>query len=258
MCLVLFAYRSHQEFPLVIAANRDERYDRPTAPAAYWKDSPDILAGRDLEAGGTWLGITRQGRFAAITNLRGSTNTNKDVKSRGHLVRDFLMGDMDPLTYSQNILADAHRYSGFNLLVGDPKKLIYCNNNKDLTTLTPGIYGLSNHRLNSPWPKVVRGKAGLEKIMGEHSTKDPITNNQLLALVADKSKVDDEELPNTGVGIELERTLSPMFIESDLYGTCLSTSIIINNDDEVQFRERSFYKKDEQENIFDFKVEELI
>jgi len=256
MCLILFAYRSHPEFPLIMVANRDERYDRPTAPAAFWEDSPDVLAGRDLKAGGTWLGVTRQGKFAAITNLRGSINAHTEVKSRGHLVRDFLVGNMDPLTYSQNVLAEADRYSGFNLLVGDSRELIYCNNNKDLTTLTPGIYGLSNHRLNSPWPKVVRGKAGLEKIMEEHSTDNPVTSNKLLALVADKSKVNDDELPNTGVGIELERTLSPMFIESGLYGTCLSTSIIINNDNQVQFKERGFYKKEAQENIFDFKVEE--
>ncbi|GAB1269596.1 NRDE family protein [Aurantivibrio infirmus] len=255
MCLILFAYRSHQDFPLILAANRDERYDRPTAPAAFWQDSPKVLAGRDMKAGGSWLGITRQGKFAAITNLRGGANTQADLISRGHLVSDFLVSDVDPVDYCESVVAKADRYNGFNLLIGDKKEFVYCNNDKALEILTPGIYGLSNHKLNSPWPKVIRGKESLEKIIQKHSNTSPINNDQLLSILGDKSIAGDHELPNTGIDIELERTLSPMFIESETYGTCLSTSIIINSSNQVQFKERSFYEAPFGDKSFSFIVD---
>ncbi|MCX7058799.1 MAG: NRDE family protein [Proteobacteria bacterium] len=166
MCLILIACGAHPDFPLVVAANRDEYYRRPTAQAAYWTDHQHILAGRDLECMGTWLGVTRSGRFAALTNFRDPRERKTDAPSRGHLVSDFLASDLDPRSYLDAIRLGAARYNGFNLLAGDADG-VFCYSNRESTVqaLSPGVHGLSNHLLDTPWPKVVRGKRRLQQAL---------------------------------------------------------------------------------------------
>jgi uncharacterized protein with NRDE domain len=163
MCLILIAHGAHPEFPLVIAANRDEYYERPTAGAAFWHDHPHILAGRDLECMGTWLGVTRGGRFAALTNFRDPRERKTDAPSRGRLVSDFLVTDNNPREYLKDVSRQAQRYNGFNLLVGDLDGVFYLSSREArVQELSPGIHGLSNHLLDTPWPKVARGKQRLQ------------------------------------------------------------------------------------------------
>lgn len=219
MCLILLSWRTHPRYPLIVAANRDEFHERPTAPAALQPEG--WLGGRDLRAGGTWLGITPSGRFAAITNYREpNTPPPADALSRGHLVRSFLEGDEPPRTFLERI--DPARYAGFNLLVGDGEELRWLSNrSQGPQPLGPGVHGLSNHLLDSPWPKVERGKtllAGLPERLGP---------DDLLNVLADRTTAPDEALPDTGVGLELERLLSPMFLVTPLYGTRSSTALLV-------------------------------
>lgn len=241
MCLILLAYHYHPEYPLIMAANRDEFYQRPTAPAAFWDDYPDILAGRDLEKMGTWLGISRKGRVGAVTNYRGLFQTKAEPRSRGELVTNFLVAEKTPEDYLEELRQKRVDYHGFNLLIGDHKQMFYYSNVSDkMELLTPGIHGLSNAFLNTPWPKVVHGKRLLEQtVLKQKKVLDPESFFSILAL--DKP-FPDEELPDTGVGIEWERTLSPLFITSSNYGTRSSTLIWINKQGDVHFQERSFSK----------------
>ena len=158
MCLILFAYRSLPDYRLVLAANRDEFYDRPTRHVAFWDDAPEILAGRDLKAGGTWMGITKKGRFAAITNYRDSGMTIENAPSRGDLVKDFLIGKSRPHDYLESLQNKGQDYNGFNLIIGDGNELFYYSNRDgNIHNIEPGVHGLSNHLLNTPWPKVAQG-----------------------------------------------------------------------------------------------------
>lgn len=252
MCLILFAFQAQAELPLVVAANRDEHFARPTQLAQFWQDSPNILAGRDLEAGGTWLGTSRDGRFAAITNLRGATNPIGDL-SRGQLPAVFLNSTQSSLSFAEHISATAHRYSGFNLLLFDGKELVYCNNHlqsehNSPSILTPGIYGLSNGGLNDAWPKIETGKQGLHQWLA-NSEQNP---EPLLDLLRNEEAYPDHLLPDTGVSSELERQLSPLFISASHhgYGTCNSTAVIMRKD-HTTFCERSFYRPPLQQNPVD-------
>jgi len=221
MCLILFAYRIHPHYRLLVAANRDEFYARPTAPMAFWEEAPDLLAGRDLAAGGTWLGVTRQGRFAAITNYRDPRNVRPDVPSRGALVSGYLQSQESARDYLNGLIPKASDYNGFNLLLGDAEGLYYYSNQDGAPrVLSPGLYGLSNHLLDTPWPKVERGRRRLSALLAQQP--DPSPEN-LLQLLEDRTPVPDEALPRTGVSLDWERTLSPMFIESPDYGTRSST-----------------------------------
>jgi uncharacterized protein with NRDE domain len=161
MCLILIAWQAHPDYPLVVAANRDEFFARPTAAAAFWPDAPQVLAGRDLEAGGTWLGVSRQRRFAALTNYREGGRQRVDARSRGALVADFLTSRASPVAYLTQLETAAAEYNGFNLVVGDGESLAYYSNRGDGQPrwLKPGIYGLSNHLLDTPWPKLASAKA---------------------------------------------------------------------------------------------------
>jgi uncharacterized protein with NRDE domain len=237
MCLILFAWKMHRGFPLVLAANRDEFYERPTAPADFWDEAPDLLAGRDLRGGGTWLGITRKGRLAALTNYRDPATMRKNAPSRGHLVSRYLLGNETPEAYLRQVAADASRYNGFSLIVGDPSELFCFSNRGEFLCLAPGIYGLSNRLLDTPWPKVELGKKALSKAMEEK--REPMVET-LLALLADRSRPPDDRLPETGVGMERERVLSPLFIESPAYGTRSSTVLMMDRRGGVTFVERSF------------------
>jgi uncharacterized protein with NRDE domain len=235
MCLILIACGAHTDFPLVIAANRDEYYERPTAGAAYWPDHGHILAGRDLECRGTWLGVTRAGRFAALTNFREPLTRKTDAPSRGHLVSDFLLSKLDPLSYFESIRSSAPRYNGFNLLAGDADG-VYCFSSRDCSVqkLPPGIHGLSNHLLDTPWPKVERGKQRLQQALERGPEVDA-----LLELLSDREPAPASELPDTGVGADLERVLSPALIVSPQYGTRASTALLFGSDGSVSFTERT-------------------
>lgn len=256
MCLILFAWKLHDRFPLVLAANRDEFYERPSAPAAFWDDAPDVLAGRDLKRGGTWLGITRTGRLAAVTNYRDPASLKQDAPSRGELVSDYLRGREDPETYLRRLEIRAPRYNGFSLLLGDwdSSELVYFSNRGEARRLAPGIHGMSNHLLDSPWPKVARGKQALEALV--LSKNDP-TPEALLALLASRSRPPDESLPETGVGLEWERVLSPLFIESPTYGTRCSTVVLIDREGMATFVERVFNGGPEPSltSRFDFRID---
>ncbi len=240
MCLILFAYKVHPDYKLIVAANRDEFYERPTAPVHFWEDHPNILAGRDLKQMGTWMGVTIAGRFAALTNYRDPNEIIEGKRSRGELVGDFLKGKMDPKDYLCKVATNRNDFPGFNFLAGDGNELFYYSNIENkVKLLNPGIYGVSNHLLNTEWPKVKRGKTGLAKIVvGE--TEGIV--EQLLSLINNADPAADENLPKTGVSLELERTLSSMFISSPGYGTRSSTALLVS-DGSIRFHERVFSKE---------------
>src|SRR5688572_13133951 len=240
MCLILLAWKSHPEFPLVFAGNRDERYVRPSSVADFWKDEPDIFGGRDLELGGTWLGLRRNGRFAAVTNYRDGPAKKPAPRSRGELTANFLRGDDRPAAYANRIAtADGCLYGGYTLLVGDLERLYALSNRGGggVQELRPGVHGLSNHLLNTPWPKIVRGKRRVEALLGASATE---LLAGLFEALADRSPALDAELPDTGVGAARERELSPAFIAADHYGTRASTVLLIARDGSVVFVERRF------------------
>jgi uncharacterized protein with NRDE domain len=238
MCLILLAYDVHPEYHLILAANRDEFYDRPTRAMAFWEEYPDILAGRDLKGGGTWLGMTRSGRFSAITNYREPGGPKPDAPSRGHLVSAFLSGNSPSQAYIEAISAVDQSYSGFNLIVGDASGLFYYSNrDPGIHRLQPGWYGLSNHLLNTPWPKVEKGIALLKAAVLD---VDPVTMDRVFQLLKNRDMPPDERLPDTGVGIEWERILSPMFIQSPGYGTRSSTVVLIERNGKARVAEQTF------------------
>lgn len=240
MCLILLAFDAHPKYKFILAANRDEFYARPTAAAKFWDDAPQILAGRDLLAGGTWLGITKMGRFSAVTNYRNPAVPSGE-RSRGDLTRNFLNGIDSPKHYLQQIEREKEFFSGFNLLVGDFGKtrneLFYFSNRGGKTTkLSGGIYGLSNALLDSPWQKVENGKANLGRILQTNYT---ISADELFEILADRQVASDDKLPETGIGLERERMLSSAFIETKDYGTSISTVLLIDRKGIVQFFEKT-------------------
>src|SRR5215475_6665728 len=250
MCLILFAYRAHPAYRLVVAANRDEWFQRPTAPAAFWADAPDILAGRDLEQGGTWLGVTRHGRFAAITNFRDPGNHRADAPSRGGLVSAFLRAEIAPAAYLEQLRPDASAYNGFSLLVGDRTSLGYLSNREGrIRDLEPGIYGLSNDLLDVQWPKVQLGKQRLAAWLDDDRRPEA-----LLALLDDTRAAPDAALPRTGVSLEWERRLSSLRIVGEGYGTRSSTALVIGSAGEIRFVERSFGEDGVESGVAQFAI----
>jgi uncharacterized protein with NRDE domain len=237
MCLIFVAVDAHPKYPTIIAANRDEFYDRPTAPASFWPDLPELLAGRDLRAGGTWLGITKTGRIAALTNHRDPELNQEDAPSRGRLVPEFLMGQELPKPYLEKLSRRAHVYNGFNLLTcQDGEFYWYSNRGGEIRKLSSGIHGLSNHLLDTPWPKVENGKNEIRRILFQAE----ISTDDLFSVLANRTIIQDASLPDTGVGLEWERILSPIFIASPTYGTRSSTVILIERSGRTTFLERSF------------------
>jgi uncharacterized protein with NRDE domain len=238
MCLILFAYDVHPYYHFVLAANRDEFHNRAAAPLQFWDDFPEILAGRDLKLMGTWLGVTRTGRLAAITNYRSTYEPKEAAPSRGDLVADFLKGSMGPVEYLQKIRARANAYNGFNLIVGDRDGLYYASNRGTwLRSLEPGIYGLSNHLLDTPWPKVKSGITCLKTLMAKRN-KGILP--ELEDLLRNQERPPDDQLPDTGVGLEWERRLAPIFISSPSYGTRCSSMLSITRTGELLFKELSW------------------
>ncbi|MFC5301136.1 NRDE family protein [Azospira restricta] len=233
MCLILVAWRAHPDYPLVVAANRDEFFARPTASAARWADAPQVLAGRDLEAGGTWLGVAAGGRFAAVTNVR-EPGRPQGARSRGRLTADFLTGDASAAEYAAAI--DGAAYSGFNLLVSDGRALWYASNRIAAPhPLSPGIYGVSNHLLDTPWPKLATAKARFAAALPRLPAEE-----DFFALLADDEIVPDRHLPATGVSLEWERRLSAIFVRSSDYGTRASTLLVQRDDGGARLHERSY------------------
>jgi len=237
MCLIFFSIRQHPRYKLVVAANRDEFYQRKTAPASFWKDQPNVLGGRDLEASGTWLGITKAGRLSLVTNYRDLKNLKQQAPSRGALVSDFLTGDEHAESYLKQVSEKASAYNGFNLLTGNVDDLWYFSNyQNDIKQLGSSLYGLSNALLDTPWPKVAHGKAEVAR----HLQHDEIKPNTLFQLLLNEDRAPDQNLPDTGVGIERERMLSSMFIKSPNYGTRCSTVILVDYNNHVLFSERVY------------------
>ncbi|MDH0746434.1 NRDE family protein [Pseudomonas sp. GD03842] len=234
MCLIVFAWRPDHPQPFILAANRDEFYARPTRPLAQWEDAPHIYAGRDLEAGGTWLGVSTDGRFAALTNIR-DPGQPLGRRSRGELVAHFLQGTLSVDDYLREVAGRAAEYSGFNLLVGDRHSLHFLNAvDAAPCQLAPGVYGVSNAGLDTPWPKLLKAKAALSAHLNDPEPE------ALFDLLADDTAAADTELPNTGVGFATEKLLSSVFIASPNYGTRASTVLIVSADGSRRLIERSF------------------
>ncbi|HEY0589782.1 MAG TPA: NRDE family protein [Pseudoduganella sp.] len=253
MCLIVFAWQVVPGVPLIAAANRDEFFDRDTRPAAPWPDAPHIYAGRDLKAGGSWMGITRPGgagappaagaglagpsRFAAITNVRNPQEHNPLAPSRGQLVADFLAGAMTAQEYVAQIAPRAAEFNGFNLVLCDGKELVWYSNKgnddpRNGKPLEPGIYGLSNALLDSAWPKVLKTKAQFASLLCLGAPEDAY-----FEMLSDTTRAPDMRLPETGVPLELERLLSAVKIESPNYGTRSSTVVKLYSDAPAELHE---------------------
>ena len=231
MCLILFDFQPGSQLPLVVAANRDEFHRRPTEAASFWDEHPHMLAGRDLEAGGTWLGCTKTGRFAALTNFSGPDDPT-DALSRGQLVKDFLLSRHSSTAYADAI--PLPRYAGFNLLLFDGEEMVYTSNKAPMQRLTAGTYGLSNAELGAAWPKCVRGRLALQQ-----SLKSDCTAETLLDILSDQHQPGDDDLPQRGRPVELERATATCFINGAEYGTRASTAIVFSRN-HVAFTEQSF------------------
>jgi uncharacterized protein with NRDE domain len=236
MCLIAFGWRAHRDYRLVVAANRDEYFRRPAAPAAFWDDHHFVLAGRDLEAGGTWLGITLQGRFAAITNYRNPADRRSEAPTRGRLVSEYLAGAQPPREYVAAVARKASQYNGFSMLAGDLESMWFLSNRgAEPVEVAPGIHALSNHLLDTPWPKVEKGKAKLAAALAR-----PLDAEALLAAF-DDTETTRARLPDTGVGPELEERLSAIrLLPVGGYGTRCTTALAIAEDGHVELRERTY------------------
>lgn len=242
MCLILFAYQQHPEYPLIVIANRDEFYARPTQAAHWWPDCPTVWAGRDTKGGGSWFGVNRSGRWAALTNFRNGFQEKPDAPTRGHLVTGFLQTDApDGQTYLARLQPDAERYNGFNLLTYDGTTLLhYANVSNAITTVGTGVHGLSNALLDSDWPKVNRGKAHLERLLANGGAFEV---GAAFEVLRDATRAEDADLPRTGIPLEWERKLSPMYIATENYGTRCSTVLLYDREGRCRVEERSYVPK---------------
>jgi uncharacterized protein with NRDE domain len=235
MCLIVFAWQAHPDYRLVLAANRDEFHRRPSQELHYWPDNSDVLAGRDLQAGGTWLAANRQGRFATVTNYREQQKTAGKYVSRGTLVTDFVTGEASARSFATSI--NGENYAGFSLLAADGNDLYYVSNRGDPPTrLNPGIYGLSNASLDTPWPKVRRCRDGLHALV----EADRINSTSLFRLMADRTCASAADVEAGHLPFELARALTAPFIVSPDYGTRCSTAMLWSNDGKIELSERRF------------------
>jgi uncharacterized protein with NRDE domain len=236
MCLILLAIGQCEGYPLIVISNRDEFYARPTRVAHWWDDSLDTFGGRDLQAQGTWMGVSRQGRFAAVTNVREPGNKQLATRSRGDLTRDFLSGSESAPQFLARLASQHDDYAGFNLLIGDRNELwSYSNRQPGIRKLTPGFYGVSNGYFDEAWPKLASGKVALEQALGNNMDDDAF-----IEILSSEQQAPDAQLPTTGVRLELERLLSSRFIKSSDYGTRASSLVKFSNKNNVSFTEQSF------------------
>lgn len=238
MCLITFAWRVDAKTPLLLAANRDEFHARPAAAAHWWEGAPEIFGGRDLTQGGSWLAVSRRNRMAAVTNVRRMIPPNPSAPSRGMLVAEFVNGGMNASDYAASLSIRAEAYAGFNLLLYDGMELLHLTNQPEFSVqaIAPGIHGLSNASLNTPWPKLTRVTNGLSSWL----TQMPGNLTGLFELLRDHRPADDAELPDTGVGRDLERLLSSPFILSPQYGTRCSSVVTFSAASPIEFIERRF------------------
>lgn len=244
MCLITFAWQEHEEYPLIVLANRDEFYKRPTEPAAYWMDHSHVLAGRDLEAGGTWMGVSTKGKWTGLTNYRDPKSMLSNAPSRGELTSSFLTSDLSPREYLATVKTSGKSYNGFNLLVGDMTGLYYYNNiNHEIVAVSPGVHALSNGLLNTEWPKVTKARYKLENAIKENN----LELESLEELMIDPRLANDDELPSTGVPYEWEKALSSMYISSPEYGTSITTVLRVSHSGKVDFVEHTHPINDKQE-----------
>ncbi|MCK6616590.1 MAG: NRDE family protein [Cyclobacteriaceae bacterium] len=253
MCLIFISLNNHPRYKLILAGNRDEFYKRKTAAAHFWEDHPHIVGGRDLEANGTWLAMSTKGKLSMVTNYRDLKNLKPVAPSRGELVSEYLVNGDKPDNYLNAVAQKAGAYNGFNLLVGYPDALYYYSNYKrTIQKLTKGVHGLSNHLLDTPWPKVKRGKEKFSQAIADQEV-DP---EDLFRLLYDEERAPDSELPDTGIGLERERILSSMFIKSPDYGSRCSTVILVEHNNRVLFTERVYNTNtfDYQDAVFEFTI----
>ena len=239
MCLLVLAWNVHPRYRLVIAANRDEFHARPAAPLGWWQDDTGLLAGRDLQGNGTWMGVTRTGRCGVVTNYRDlEAAPGPGAPSRGELVVDYLQSASAPGAHLEQLQPRASRYAGFNLLLGDGSGLWYYSNRGDRAPrrLEPGVYGLSNHLLDSPWPKLLRVRDRFAELVGRPSLEP----NVLFEMLADRRTADDDEIPETGLPPDWERALSAPFVMHERYGTRCSTLLLVEHDGNTTMFERRF------------------
>jgi uncharacterized protein with NRDE domain len=237
MCLIVIGVHVRADSPLVFAANRDEAHARPTAKAGHWSDRPEVFGGRDREKGGSWLAVTKSGRLAAVTNhrlVRPGKTLEPHGPSRGLLVRDFVFGDESSRSYVERRRENG--FESFNLVVWDGSEAWTLGDDGNAKHLEPGVHGLSNARIDDPWPKVTRLKSVLERSVA--APRDHMVR-ALFEALADRTGAPDSELPDTGVGLEIERKLAPPFIVSPVYGT-RSTSVVVIGTTDLSFEERSF------------------
>ena len=253
MCLIFLSFNQHPDYPFIAVANRDEFYERPAKPLAFWPEYPTIAAGKDLSGGGTWLGATKTGHFAMLTNYRDMANIKPKAPTRGKLVLDFLIGKIDPATYLQALLVSANLYNGYNLILGSFDDPWYFSNQSNKSyRLGTGSYGLSNALLDTTWPKVEYGKNVFNKIVNQ---KD-IDPEELFTMMLNKELAEDDKLPETGIGYKKEKLLSSMFIDMPGYGTRNTTLIIKNRSGEVLIKERTFERNNSStiDNEVTFKI----
>jgi uncharacterized protein with NRDE domain len=254
MCLIFLSINHHPKYKLIVAGNRDEFYNRRTAAASFWEDHPAVLAGRDLEAFGTWLGMTAAGRVAMLTNFRDPKNINPVAPSRGQLVSDFLLQHVETEQYMKAIYQKGKAYNGFNLITGTVDELWYYSNYSEAPRrLTNGTYGLSNHLLDTPWPKVTRGK---QRFMTALQSENP-DPEKLFQILYDEETAPDDQLPQTGLTPDREKALSSMFIKTNGYGSRCTTVIMVDRDNNTFFAERVFNTDDFtfQTQVFEFRLQ---
>jgi uncharacterized protein with NRDE domain len=260
MCLIFLSVNQHPNYKLIVAANRDEFYARRTSAAEFWKNHPAIIGGCDLEAVkpdgtcGTWMAMNKNGRIAMVTNYRDLKNLKTIAPSRGHLVTDFLLSDESPDKYLKSIEPRKSEFNGFNLIVGSAEGLHYLSNYKDgVEKIENGLHGLSNALLDTPWPKVTKGKEVMKSLFSESE----IDVEKILNALRDEHQAPDNQLPDTGVGLERERTLSSMFIKLPNYGSRCSTVVTIDRNNKAEFTERVYdlktFEYTQQTFLFDVK-----
>lgn len=253
MCLLVIAWKNHPRYRLILAGNRDEFHDRPSAPLNWWQDDARILAPRDLKANGTWVGVARSGRFGVVTNFRDLQAPAEFSPSRGSLVPRFLTGATSPKEFLDDLRGAAPRYSGFNLLVGGPRALYYFSNRGTPTpqALQPGIYGISNHLLDTPWPKLAKTRARFTELLSQAD----LNADALFTMLADQVRTPDAELPHTGLPLEWERVVSSPFIVNERYGTRSSIVLLVERTGRTVLHERRFDYEGTQTGVtrFEFK-----
>lgn len=262
MCLLVIAWKTHPRYRLILAGNRDEFHARPAAPLSWWQDDARILAPRDLKAMGTWLGVARSGRFGVVTNFRDLKAPADHAPSRGALVPRFLTGATSPKEFLDDLKGAAPRYSGFNLLVGGPRALYYFSNRADglhgnsagsqvLRSLEAGVYGISNHLLDTPWDKLTRTREAMRSVL----SKPDVDVNELFARLADRTPTPDHLLPSTGLPLEWERMVSAPFIVNERYGTRCSSVLLVERTGRTMLYERRFDVDGTQSGVsrFEFK-----